>query len=277
MCWSPTRVLGRTKDLFWVHQHQAFSLVRWSPYHLPVFAASVPEAIDEQRLPVRDWLKGLPVGIHERHASLRLEQQRLPLRLIAVALPPEKAAALRRQRIRQARLKGRTLGEETLFFAGFVLLITTLPASQWSAAQLVELYRCRWQVEMLFKRIKQLLSLHRLRCETKESAVAIIAALLIAWLLIEGEAESLRRQLTDGEPLSCPLSTWQVQRLAFKGLCASVEGQWNPAELRAAMPALKRVLLQRRARPLLEHQRRALLTQRFEPDLVSFFDCSSAY
>ncbi|MBO0793879.1 MAG: transposase [Ktedonobacteraceae bacterium] len=267
-------IYGRTNDLFWVDQQQASFLVRWSPYHLPVYTPTVPEAADDQRLLVADWLKRLPVGTHERQAALRRDGQRLLVRLIVVVLPPEKAAALRRQRQRQARQKGRTLSQETLFLAGFVLLMSTLSACDWSAAHLVELYRARWQVEMLFKRIKQLLSMQRLRCETPESAVALIAALLLAWLLIEGEAETLRHELTDGEPLACPLSSWQLQRLAFKGLCASIEGLWSPAALRAAMPAFRRVLLQRRSRPLLEQQRRLQLLQRFEPDLVAFFDCS---
>jgi len=49
--------------------------------------------------------------------------------------------------------------------AGFVLLLTNLPASQWSAQQIAQLYRLRWQVELYFKRTKSILQLDHLRAE----------------------------------------------------------------------------------------------------------------
>jgi hypothetical protein len=71
------------------------------------------------------------------------QEDGLPVRLIALVLPEEQATALRRQKQRQDRAKGRTLSEQALFLAGLVLLVTTLPAQQWSKEQLLELYRAR--------------------------------------------------------------------------------------------------------------------------------------
>jgi len=126
---------------------------------------------------------------------VHFEQTTLSVRVIALVPTPEKAEALRRKKEHEARAKGRKLSEQARFLAGFILLVTTLPLPQWPTALVIELYACRWHIEVLFKRIKQVLDLHTLRCETPETAQAVIAALLVAWLLIEEDLEGLRRQL----------------------------------------------------------------------------------
>jgi hypothetical protein len=204
------------------------------------------------------------------------EGKRVSVRLLAVVFPDEQASALRQQRQKQARDKGTRLSEPSLFFAGFHLLVTTLPAHPWSSALVLELYASRWQIEILFKRIKQVLDTHRLPCHTSGTAQALIAALLVAWLLIEDEATELRRQITDAEPLALPVSSWQLNQWALSGLQHVLRGWWNPQQLRDLVPELRPLLTDRRQRPLKEHQRRvrfhAILDG--EPDFVSFFSCS---
>ena len=129
---------------------------------MPLYAPLAPAWTPEHRLAVPTWLRTLPPGLYERQAMVVEHEDCLPLRLIALVLPEDQAEALRRQKQRQARDKGRTLSPEALFLAGFVLLVTTLPAQSWGKEQLLELYRARWQIEVLFKRIKQVLSLHLL-------------------------------------------------------------------------------------------------------------------
>ena len=73
--------------------------------------------------------------------------KRLRVRLIAVVFPDEQAQALRQQK--QAREKGHKLSEQSLFLAGFHLLVTTLPEQDWPVSLVLELYRCRWQIEIL--------------------------------------------------------------------------------------------------------------------------------
>jgi hypothetical protein len=202
----------------------------------------------------------------------------LPVRLVALVLPEEQAEALRRQKQRQARDKGRTLSSEALFLAGFVLLVTTLPAQSWPKERLLDLYRARWQVEVLFKRIKQVLAMHLLPAQTPQGAQAMICTLLVAWLLIEEDVESLRRQLSDGEPEECPLSSWRLAHLAQDSLRKVLEGYWTPARLRTVLPELRRLFVERRQRPLREHQRRYQFRQQVlcPSDLVLLFSCSRA-
>src|SRR5260221_6859566 len=104
----------------------------------------------------------------------------LPVRLIALVLPEDQAEALRRQKQRQARDKGRTLSSQALFLAGFVLLVTTLPAQSWSTEPLLEVYLARWQNGVPFQGIKQVVSLHLLPAQTPQVEQASIFALLVA-------------------------------------------------------------------------------------------------
>jgi hypothetical protein len=269
---------SRAKQLLAVAAAQAFSLVRYSAAHLPLYAPLAPAWTKPYRLDVPAWLRSLSPGLYERQAMVVEQEHGLPVRLIALVLPQEQAEALRRQKQRQARDKGRTLSPEALFLAGFVLLVTTLPAPSWSPEHLLELYRARWQIEVLFKRIKQVLSLHLLPAQTPQGAQAMICALLVAWMLIEDEVEHLRRQMSDGEPVDCPISSWLLAHLAFDGLRKALEGHWTNSRLRALLPELRRVLVERRTRPLREHQRRYQFCKQVlcPSDLVVLFGCSSA-
>jgi hypothetical protein len=229
-------------------------------------------------LDVPSWLRPLRPGLYERQALVVEPEGCVPVRLIALVLPEEQAEALRRQKQRQARDKGRTLSAEALFLAGFVLLVSTLPAHRWSAERLVELYRARWQIEVLFKRIKDVLALHTLPAQTPQGAQAMICALLVAWMLIEEDVQRLRRQLSAGEPIACPLSSWRLAQLAFASLRQVLEGHWTPERLRAVLPELRRLFVERRQRPLREHQCRYQFCQQVlcQADLVVLFSCSSA-
>ncbi len=246
---------SRVPQLFAVEDAHAFSLTRFSPRHLPVYARCAPTDHQEFRVDVVRWLQALRPGTYQRHAVVFSQGKRLPVRLIAVVLPDEKAEALRQLKVRQARDKGRTLSEQTVFLAGFHLLVTTLPEKSWPVALVLELSAARWQIEILFKRIKQVLDTHRLPCRCPQMAQAMIAALLVAWLLIEDEASELRRHITDGEPLSMPISSWQLNQWSKASLQHVVRGWWSPAQLRAIAPELRRLFREKRQRPLREHQR----------------------
>ena len=53
-------------------------------------------------------------------------------------------------------------------------------------------YRARWQVELVFKKMKQLLRLNQIRSKHLTSVEATVRALLIAWALHEDTTTLLR-------------------------------------------------------------------------------------
>ena len=69
--------------------------------------------------------------------------------------------------------------------SGYIFVFTTLPASALSAAQALELYRGRWQIELVFKRLKSILSLGYLRKVDPDSARSWLEGKLFVAMLIE--------------------------------------------------------------------------------------------
>lgn len=107
-------------------------------------------------------------------------------RLIIVHLPEPQALAARLKRHhaakKQARRGGR-LDPRTLEASEYVLLFTTVPATV-TAEQVHALYRLRWQIELVFKRLKSLVHLDALPAKTARLAQSwLYAKLLIAVLL----------------------------------------------------------------------------------------------
>ena len=90
------------------------------------------------------------------------------------------------ERIRKtAARKGTTPRECTWRFACYVLLFTTFPEQEFSATKVLELYRLRWQVELVFKRFKSLAQMGHLLKFKKESVIAWLYGKLLVALLTE--------------------------------------------------------------------------------------------
>jgi hypothetical protein len=95
---------------------------------------------------------------------------------------------------RQASKKGHRLQPETLEYAKYVIVFTTFPASEFSATEVLEWYRTRWQVELVFKRFKSLAELGHLPKHDEHSARAWLYGKLFVALLVEkliGHARSI--------------------------------------------------------------------------------------
>jgi hypothetical protein len=110
--------------------------------------------------------------------------RRHQLRLCVLRKSEVAAQRAQRKVEKEARKKGRQVRPETLKLAAFVLVLTSLPDS-WPAALVLELYRARWQVELAFKRLKQLLAAGHVPKTTDGSSLAWLQAKVLTALLIE--------------------------------------------------------------------------------------------
>lgn len=97
------------------------------------------------------------LALVQNHCQLSVElllgaEERLPVRLVALRLPPA-LAAQRRRRARANAKKDRSLKltKRYLKLLGWTILLTNVTAAQLSAQQLWEVYSTRWQIEVLFK------------------------------------------------------------------------------------------------------------------------------
>ena len=113
-------------------------------------------------------------------------------RVVSVRLPATLAKRARQRARRSASRKQRRLQPRTLKAAEYVLLFTTLPRDRLDAAAVLELYRYRWQIELAFKWLKQLLKLGRLPHKDPDAAIGWIQAKLVVALLLETLFRSAR-------------------------------------------------------------------------------------
>ena len=95
-------------------------------------------------------------------------------RLIAAALSPAAAERARAKARRYASKHQQRAGEDTLRLRGWLLVFTSLPQADWSTQQILDLYRVRWQIELVIKRMKQVLKLAQLRGKLTATHEAVL-------------------------------------------------------------------------------------------------------
>lgn len=116
---------------------------------------------------------------HQRPAFVHIDDRRIAGRLCWLRLPEDKAAEARQRVLREA---DGNCDAETLQTAEFVVVFTTI-LHELSAAQVLALYRARWQVELEFKRGKSIQDLDRLPNFLPETIYSWICAKLLLQLI----------------------------------------------------------------------------------------------
>jgi Transposase DDE domain len=120
-------------------------------------------------------------------------EQLIPGRVCAVKRSRPAAEAARCKVKRAAQKQGAQALDETLEAAGYVFVFTTLPAAALPAGKALEFYRGRWQIELVFKRLKSIMGLGHLRKNDPQAARSwiqgkLLVAFLMEALLHQGES-----------------------------------------------------------------------------------------
>ena len=119
------------------------------------------------------------------HVKEESNSKLLPVRICAIRKSKE-AIKIAHEKIRKlASKKQRTTKPETFTFAEYVIVATTFPEAEFSAQQILENYRIRWQIELLFKRFKQIAQLGHLPKRDEESSKAWLYGKLFIALITE--------------------------------------------------------------------------------------------
>jgi hypothetical protein len=111
------------------------------------------------------------------------------------ALRRSKEAIERAKRLAQkeATRRGNKIKDETLEYAEYVTVFTTVNRHEFKAGDILSLYRGRWQIELIFKRLKGIIGLGHLPKHEDDSCIAWLYGKMIVALLVERlyqEAES---------------------------------------------------------------------------------------
>jgi hypothetical protein len=266
---------GRITDVQLTDGHQGESLTRWqfqpdeicladrysgNPRSLGVLlgaAASFVIRIGWQNLPVQDrqgrafslpqWLAVQSTDPAAPPAQVAVwvatPQGRFPVRVIARAIPPEKVAKTRQRLRAEAKRKKTRLDERTLLAAGFVMVVSNLPELNWGAAEILSLYRFRWQIELVFKRLKSLLAFDHLRATDPHLAqVYLLSKLLIALLVGEAQWQLALVAPPAFHHADRPVSLWRFTQLTLAAFRQAVCGVLTWDKIVQHLPQLARYL-----------------------------------
>lgn len=110
-------------------------------------------------------------------------------------------AAVKKLR-RDAERKQRVLKPQTLEYAKYVMIFTDLPAGRFGTREVLDWYRMRWQIELLFKRLKSLANVGHLPKHDEASARSWLYGKFLVCLL----TEKLVRYARDFSPWGCRLA-----------------------------------------------------------------------
>jgi hypothetical protein len=150
----------------------------------------------------------------------------LKVRVVARRCPPE-IAQLRRRRLR-ARMKKACRGQASrlqLSACDWQLWVTNIPEQLLSASEVDVVYRCRWQIELFFKRAK---SLGNWQIDVKNRADRVLVEL---WSKVLAVVVKHWCALLRGGPLS-GVSLWKLMQVV----------QEFAKQLRQAIPSKKRLV-----------------------------------
>ena len=157
-------------------------LVRFNRTSMPLVLAD-----GKTPLEVMPLLRSLSSDrVHERFVHAQYKQdgdiRLIPGRLCMIRLPPAQAEKARK---RAREEQGSDVSEDTLEAAAYVVLFTTVPVQRLTASQCIELYRLRWQIELLFKRWKSLCGFDRMPNHRPDTILSWLYAKILAALLLE--------------------------------------------------------------------------------------------
>lgn len=183
--------------------------------------------VDEAGRPF-ELFANLPHGTVPVAHAVRIRGLTQPLRLVVQRLPQEKMARARKRARRKSERNCSTIDPRTEQAAGYLMLLTSLPAADAPPARVVEMYGARWQVELSFKRLKTLGGIDRL-----PSADPRLAR---TWLLAHLIVAVLNDELA-GQIIATPPSTEPNSGNADLSLARVADGTPHPAARHHAGPA----------------------------------------
>ena len=175
------RCYANPAGVAWVRHCNADVLARLNRGALPLYDE------EQNAIDVVAWARELPDGIAQErkvwvHAETDCGDQWFVGRLVGKKLPDDKAKEAQR---RLRKEQGAKVTADSLEMAGYVLVFTTADESRLTAEQVLEAYRLRWQVELLFKRWKSLGGLDQVPTSRNDTTLAWLSIKLLLGILVE--------------------------------------------------------------------------------------------
>jgi Transposase DDE domain len=172
----------RADNVHLAEEHGARTLVRLNPHGMVLETKSGEPFPLCRRLgaitrtgQIREWPVWVPLA---KKPPLAMRLCVIRKSEIAIKLAEKKLLRLRTK-------KGTSITPTTLFYGKFVMVLTTFPMEEFPTELVLAYYRFRWQIELVFKRFKQIAQLGHLPKYGDESARAWLYGKLFVAMLTE--------------------------------------------------------------------------------------------
>jgi hypothetical protein len=162
-----------------LHQQGAAVIVRLNTTSLPLYHAN------GSKFPLLDQVRQLQHAgpVLQWKVWVHTTEGKIAGRLCGIRKSEQSARRAQRQIVLKSQQGGPSPKPETLEYANYILAFTTLDEEIFPAADVMEWYRVRWQIELVFKRLKSLAQLgHLPKRDDRSSRSWLYGKLLVALL-----------------------------------------------------------------------------------------------
>ncbi len=156
-------------------REQVYTLSRYHPQVLLFTREGAPLDLVSQLARMEADHADLPICLSREYAW--------PCRLVALRVPVSVAEERRRKAKAAARREGRSVSARQLALLDWTLIVTNVPATLLSAAELMVMLRLRWQIELVFKLWKSQGHVDQSRSEKPERILCEVYAKLLGLLI----------------------------------------------------------------------------------------------
>lgn len=118
------------------------------------------------------------------------KKEKLAIRICAIKLSDEAIEKENRRIIRKNSKRQFELSQESVFTHRYMFVVTSLP-EEISADMVLNLYKLRWQVELVFKRLKSILGIGNLPAKSEKGIRSWLNGKVMVALLLEKELGEL--------------------------------------------------------------------------------------
>jgi hypothetical protein len=165
---------------------------------------------DGKEMDLLDTLRSMSTGSIDLDVCIGATR-RFPCRLVAVRVPKEVADQRRKKARETARRKGRTPSKAALALMDWTIFVTNVPPEMLQVKQILNIYRVRWQIELVFKLWKSYCGLGRIAGVRKERVLTELYAKMIGIILTHFLIAPLR--MPQGSGVNREISPVQVRQI----------------------------------------------------------------
>lgn len=197
------RIYSTTRGIQHIHDSGGFVLVRVNQQAIKFYNDG------DSQFDLLSHLQSITEPMQQKEWCVRVKTDDgsfIKGRVCAVRKSEESINQAHRKLHRSASKKQREVQLETFEFAKYVVVFSTFPVTTFPTNTLLECYRLRWQIELIFKRLKSLMGLGHLPKKDPASSRAWLYGKLFLALLSDKLARISRAFSPWGYTLPKPLA-----------------------------------------------------------------------